>query len=186
MIRVNQIKMEEVFDAIFPIGSDYTNFSDNTNPATLFGFGTWELAAVGRVEVGIDIGDASFDTVGETGGEKAHTLLSAEMPSHTHTQNSHNHTQNSHTHWTDGHAHVIRYKTFSGLSAGGSMPIGRTVISGDSYTGTDAAATWTSMNLYGNTATNQATTATNQNTGSNESHSNLQPYIVAYIWKRTA
>ena len=39
----------------------------------------------GKVPVGRDNGDTSFDTLGETGGEKTHTLTIAEMPSHTHT-----------------------------------------------------------------------------------------------------
>ena len=38
----------------------------------------------GKVPVGRDSGDTSFDTLGETGGEKTHTLTSAEMPSHRH------------------------------------------------------------------------------------------------------
>lgn len=38
----------------------------------------------GRVPVGLDSTDTSFDALGETGGEKTHTLLEAEMPSHTH------------------------------------------------------------------------------------------------------
>lgn len=40
----------------------------------------------GRVITGIDSNDTDFDTLGETGGEKAHTLTVDEMPSHTHKQ----------------------------------------------------------------------------------------------------
>lgn len=39
----------------------------------------------GRVVVGRDPGQVAFDVLGETGGEKTHTLTVAEMPSHTHT-----------------------------------------------------------------------------------------------------
>lgn len=60
----------------------------------------------GKVPVGRDSADASFDTMGELGGAKTHTLTSTEMPSHTHTQDSHNHTQNSHNHTQDAHNHT--------------------------------------------------------------------------------
>jgi microcystin-dependent protein len=45
----------------------------------------------GNVPVGRDSAQAEFDTLGETGGAKTHTLTSAEMPSHTHTQDAHSH-----------------------------------------------------------------------------------------------
>ena len=38
----------------------------------------------GKVIVGIDDNDTAFDTLGETGGEKTHTLTVDEMPSHSH------------------------------------------------------------------------------------------------------
>jgi microcystin-dependent protein len=38
----------------------------------------------GKVAVGLNSADTSFDALGETGGAKTHTLTIAEMPSHTH------------------------------------------------------------------------------------------------------
>jgi len=38
----------------------------------------------GRVPLGRDSGDSDFDSMGETGGEKKHTLTTDEMPSHNH------------------------------------------------------------------------------------------------------
>ena len=42
----------------------------------------------GRVPVGYKSSDTSFDTIGETGGEKTHTLTIDEMPSHNHSVNT--------------------------------------------------------------------------------------------------
>lgn len=80
---VGRITVSNLLKAVYPIGSIYCT-TDNTNPATTFGFGTWEVYAAGRVLVGIDSTDADFDTVGETIGAKTHTLTTAEMPAHTH------------------------------------------------------------------------------------------------------
>jgi hypothetical protein len=63
-----------------PIGSLYFTV-DPVNPGTLFG-GTWIAWGAGRVPVGVNAADPLFDTVEETGGEAAHVLTTAEMPSH--------------------------------------------------------------------------------------------------------
>lgn len=67
---------------LMPVGTVIT-LGVSTNPATLFGFGTW-TAISGKVIVGIDATQTEFDTLDETGGEKTHTLTTAEMPSHAH------------------------------------------------------------------------------------------------------
>jgi hypothetical protein len=69
--------------AIYPVGSIYISTS-NTNPAGLFGFGTWEIFGNGRVLVGVNESETEFNTVMKTGGEKTHALTIAEMPSHNH------------------------------------------------------------------------------------------------------
>ena len=75
---------EKTIENTYPVGSIYMNASDNTNPATLLGVGTWERFGEGRVLVSQDSTDADFDAIGETGGEKRHTLTESEMPSHSH------------------------------------------------------------------------------------------------------
>jgi hypothetical protein len=70
---------------LYPVGSIYSNVAVATNPATLLGFGTWTAFGAGRVMVGLDGDDEDFDTVGETGGAKTHTLTISEMSAHTHT-----------------------------------------------------------------------------------------------------
>ena len=64
---------------------------------------------------------------------------------------------------------------------------GRTSLAG-SGTGHTHSITLTSTNsgqASGNTA-NATATGTNGNTGGNETHNNIQPYITCYMWKRTA
>jgi len=73
---------------------------------------------------------------------------------------SHTHTQNSHTH-----------SIFPGTS---------TQHADDSGFGTFMQPPTQAGGTTG------STTATNQNTGGGGSHNNLQPYIVVYMWKRTA
>lgn len=83
-----RVTWQTIMQAIYPVGSIYFNAAVSTNPATLLGFGTWTAYAAGRVPVGFDSGQVEFDTLGETGGAKTHTLTSAEMPIHTHSWNS--------------------------------------------------------------------------------------------------
>lgn len=58
--------------------------TQNVNPATYLGFGTWQLWGQGRVPVGINPNDSDFNAVEKTGGEKTHQLTIEEMPSHNH------------------------------------------------------------------------------------------------------
>ena len=48
------------------------------------GFGTWTRYGEGRVLVSQTSSDSQFDTLGETGGSKTHTLSIAELPAHRH------------------------------------------------------------------------------------------------------
>ncbi len=75
-----------IFDKIYPVGSIFMSATLSTpaDVATALGGGTWVAWGSGRVPVGVDPNDTSFDTVEETGGEKTHTLTVAEMPSHRH------------------------------------------------------------------------------------------------------
>lgn len=70
--------------AMWPVGSIFTH-TVNTNPSLFIG-GSWTAHGAGRVLVGVDPAQAEFDTVGETGGSKTHTLTVPEMPPHTHQQ----------------------------------------------------------------------------------------------------
>ena len=166
----------------FPVGSVFIAVV-STNPGALLGYGTWIAFSAGRVLVGLDSGQTEFDTVKETGGAKTHTLVSGEMPTHTHVQDAHTHVQNSHNHTQDAHAHTLPVgatddtaAAFDRADAGSNTGGANATTSVGSTTATNQAAT----------AVNQNTTATNQSTGGGGAHNNLQPYIVVYMWERTA
>jgi len=66
-----------IMEAVYPVGI-IIELAVATNPATLFGIGTWSAHGTGKVTVGIDSSDTDFDTVDETAGDKTHThVLSA-------------------------------------------------------------------------------------------------------------
>ena len=65
-------KAVNILSKVYPVGCIYTEIT-GTNPNTTFGFGTWTAFGAGKVLVGLDSGDADFDTVEETGGAKTHT-----------------------------------------------------------------------------------------------------------------
>ena len=159
-----------ILSRAWPVGSVFTSVV-STDPATLLGFGTWAALAPGRVLVGINAADSDFDTAEEVGGAKTVTLTATEMPAHTHVQNSHNHTQDAHT-----HNFLPRSATTGSVSSivTGTLDTSST-ISGSNQPHVQSA-----------TATNQAATAVNQSTGGGAAHTNLQPYLVVYFWKRTA
>lgn len=110
----------------------------------------------GRVPVGLDAAQTEFDTLAETGGAKTHTLTSAEMPVHTHVQDSHVHAQNVSA--NPGSGGPAYRQDYDADIAGGSV--------------------------YAQGIDTASATATNQNTGGGTAHNNLQPYIVLnYIIK---
>jgi hypothetical protein len=129
--QLNSISMSDAY----PVGSIYMNASVSTNPATLFGFGTWVSFGAGRVLVGVDTGDASFNTLGETGGSK-----DAIVVSHTHTVND------------SGHSHLLNAGNDSGggfISGGGNAI--NTFLSGAT---TQSATTGISIDSTGSSGTN--------------------------------
>jgi hypothetical protein len=160
-----QIEVIGIADAVYPIGAIYMSVV-STSPATLFG-GTWTAFGAGRVLVSRDAGDADFDTVEETGGAKTvsiahthttpdHTLTTTEMPAHDHEQ-----TISLKDATTNDGTDI-----FGGLSGGTN---GSRVI-GVADTGGGAA------HNHGPTGAMSA----------NATPSIVQPYIVVYMWKRTA
>lgn len=148
--------VQAVLQTLYPVGSVYTNATSSTNPGTLLGFGTWTAFGAGKVMIGLDGADATFSTVGNTGGSK-----DAIVVSHTHTATS-TVTDPGHTH-TPGS--ISTNNRNAGTSNGGSVQ--------------DPGAI--------PTATTGITVATSiSTTGSSATNANLPPYVVVYMWKRTA
>ena len=78
-------------DVFYPVGTYYGNDTDPTNPATLFGFGTW-VRVEGRALMGCDgTGAGTFGTPGSQGGALTHMHTAAgtaltidQIPAHSH------------------------------------------------------------------------------------------------------
>lgn len=121
----------------------------------------------GRIPVGKNGDGQTFEGLGWTGGVESVALTEAQMPSHTHIQNAHN--------------HVHRQWIFNGAgSSGAHYGFGYSYNTGAAND--QGAASGSGEVQYGNFPT----TATNQNTGGGQAHTNLQPYAVLnYIIKTT-
>ena len=134
----------EFLRTMYPVGVIYTSTA-STNPATLFGFGTWVAFGVGRVMVGVG---GAF-SAGATGGS-----ADAVVVSHTHSI-------------TDaGHFHgLVQYQ-----ATGGGQSSAAAVAANSVTTNTASNTTGISINSAGVSGTN----------------ANLPPYIVVYMWNRTA
>lgn len=175
----------EILQKVYPVGSLYIS-TIATNPATLFGFGTW-VKVEGRVILGAN---AQYP-VNSTGGEASHTLTVSEMPAHTHTaltneSGAHTHSGTAasageHHHGTFGEANGSwKWGLYTGREQYGS---GSSDWDNYSYnTSTDGAHTHTLTIAKGGA---HAHTITVKNTGGGTAHNNMPPYFAAYIWRRT-
>lgn len=123
--------------AAYPVGSIYINATSSTNPATLLGFGTWVAFGAGRVPVGLDAGNAAFDTAEETGGS-----ADAITVSHTHTA----------TVTDPGHVHTIA--TFDNLQGGSNGPNVRGSGSANATTNSAVTGISVSNSTTGSSGTN--------------------------------
>jgi len=147
----------------YPVGSIYLTTS-STNPATLFGFGTWQQVSQGRVLIGVGTGNDGNTSrtyaSGDTGGEYTHKLTLSECASHQHNPDT---SSWGFLAYVPGDVERVRVGTnTSGRYAFLSVAASSADASGLKYAGkTDSR-------------------------GGNGYHNNIQPYYAVYIWRRTA
>lgn len=119
-------------------------------------------------------GGLNGDTLGATGGAETHTLLEAQIPSHTHSFSA--------TTSSDGlHGHPWRASTSSNNSNNASL--GGIMTDSDASTATKAAYTGTPSDSDGQTiggggAHTHTVSGTTGSTGSGSAHNNVQPTII--------
>ena len=121
------------------------------------GFGTWVAFGAGKVPVGIDSSDTDFDTAEETGGAKTHTLTESEIPSH---------------------QHLLFKNVGVGNIGAPTASLSAAVVYAN---GSQSYAIRKSGSTYSEPDLSLSSTV-----GSDTAHNNVQPYIVVYMWKRTA
>lgn len=106
----------------FPVGGVYISIV-STDPSSIWTGTTWEQFAAGRTLVGFDVNDSDFDTIGQTGGEKTHTLTPDEIPAHGHgMEHTHSYTGPNTGSWKvgTGKAHTWCTSTGGKTSGGAS------------------------------------------------------------------
>lgn len=151
--------LDLLLDRIYPVGSIYMSVTDSTVEAVQAKFGgTWVRFGAGRTLVGYDSTQTEFDTVEETGGEKAHTLAPKEIPSRVAVQ-ARNPT-----------SAAIATSAVNASWSSVSVAASGTVVTSIYDAGANGLTVW------GESAT----------TVGGQSHNNLQPYITVYMYKRTA
>lgn len=110
-------------DCPFPVGGVYISIA-STDPSSIWAGTTWEQFAKGRTLVGLDTSDSNFNTIGQTGGKKTHTLTPDEIPAHGHGMaHTHSYTGPNTGSWkvgTNGKTHTWCTSTGSKTSGGAS------------------------------------------------------------------
>ena len=184
---------KDVINEMYPKGSIYitTELTTKKDVEGKFG-GTWESYGAGKTLVGIDTSDTSFNTVGKTSGSKLNstTLTVANLPSHSHEYSKSNSTTESHTLTVNeipSHSHTTgisgtqSFNPSTAISGSGKTA----VVSFSQLAGTNTAATGGSQG-HTHDIKFVSTSTTKVGSGTAFTTSTLQPYIVVYMWRRTA
>lgn len=146
--------------AAYPVGAIFLS-TVSTNPSTLLGFGTWVAYGTGRMLISQD---ATYPA-GTTGGSATTTLITANLPSHSHSATTTS-TDSGHAHGSTIGSGFISNGGPESLAGGPNLPFGRP-----------------STTANGNASITSTTTI--GNTGSGTAVTTISPYISVYMWNRT-
>ena len=170
--------LTQVVNKIYPVGSIYMSVN-STSPETLFG-GTWVPISEGRVLIGAGAGSDGSEsrafTAGATGGEYTHQLSISEMPAHNHDINSSGKTGS--TQLKFGWNNIVTDTVTSAKPTGTGAHVGEGERDRD-WTGKSGDAT--KHLSYDGSHEHKISPC-----GGDAAHNNVQPYLVVYMWKRTA
>ena len=135
----------------------------------------------GRMIMGLNSSDASFDVLGETGGSKTATLTTTELPAHTHTGTTASSGLHDHDISDPGHRHTIT-TTNDDFNNSGANPPGFSADSAGTRTWDIMSDAYTGITIANDGA--HTHTFTTNSTGSGSAFSIMNPYFVLnYIIK---
>lgn len=140
--RENQL---DVLKAVYPVGALYLS-ANAGDPATLFGFGTWE-----QIKDTFLLASGDTYSAGASGGEASHTLSVSELPDH---------------------KHYIASEA-SGIH---DIPAWTLQLKSGTYTSSSAAQEDVGCGYSAGVVEDTL----------GQAHNNMPPYLVVYVWKRTA
>ena len=197
--EINDLNKNSI-NTFYPVGSIYISTS-STNPASLFG-GTWTSFGQGRQLVGVGSNGTTNYTNGSTSGSSTKSISTSNIPSHTHTITPSGTVSSSfsgrsvNTNSTGSHNHTLAIKKATtevsgygllSFSSGGQAYYDRVMVTNETTTLKSAGAhthTMTSSGTVSSSFTGRSVTTSSA--GSTSSFSIQNPYIVVYMWKRTA
>lgn len=163
--RVVDRRLKAMIDILYPVGIVVTTATDDAlKPGEEDGLTQWEEIASGRGLIGAGTGADTNDesvsfTAGNTGGEYKHKLTKDELPEHAHAENING---KGNDNWDNKFGSMVsRPNPGTGDTAGYSV---------------DISSNW-------NTTGHPVMT---DETGENQAHNNMQPYLVVHFWKRVS